>query len=101
MTDAFCQARLNDEYAGLCRKLAEKLAAKRPSPLLRGQLETWASGIIRTIGWVNFLDDRSQSPHLKFPEIDRAEFFSEEVARQKINSGQVELLDRLICLLRQ
>jgi predicted NUDIX family NTP pyrophosphohydrolase len=42
----------------------------------------------------------SRSGHLQsFPEIDRAEFFSEEVARQKINSGQVELLDRLTSLL--
>jgi predicted NUDIX family NTP pyrophosphohydrolase len=31
----------------------------------------------------------------QFPEIDRAEFFSEEVARQKINSAQVPFLDRL------
>lgn len=29
-------------------------------------------GIIRTIGWVNFLDDRSQSPHMKLPLIDQA-----------------------------
>ena len=72
MTDAFCQTRLNEEYGALCRKLAEKLAAKRPSPLLRGELRTWACGIIRTIGWVNFLDDRSQSPHMKLPVIDHA-----------------------------
>src|SRR3977135_2201368 len=69
MTDEFCQQRLNEEYMALCRKLAEKLAAKRPSPLLRGELRTWACGIIRTIGWVNFLDDRSQSPHMKLPAI--------------------------------
>jgi predicted NUDIX family NTP pyrophosphohydrolase/predicted alpha/beta-hydrolase family hydrolase len=31
----------------------------------------------------------------KFPEIDRAEFFAEEVARRKINRAQVVLLDRL------
>lgn len=72
MTDEFCQQRLNEEYMALCRKLAEKLAAKRPSPLLRGELRTWAGGVIRTIGWVNFLDDRSQSPHMKLPVIDRA-----------------------------
>ncbi len=72
LTDEFCAARLNPEYAALCRKLAEKLAAKRPSPLLRGELGTWAAGIIRTIGWVNFLDSRTQTPHLKMPEIDRA-----------------------------
>ena len=27
---------------------------------------------MRTIGWVNFLDDRSQAPHLKLTAIDKA-----------------------------
>ena len=31
--DQFCKEHLNEEYAVLCRKLAEKLARKRPSPL--------------------------------------------------------------------
>ena len=31
----------------------------------------------------------------KFPEIDRAEFFTEEIARRKVTSAQVELLERL------
>jgi len=83
MTDAFCQTRLNEEYLALCRKLADKLAAKRPSPLLRGELRTWACGIIRTIGWVNFLDDRSQSPHLKFPLIDQAFGVGESTGQAK------------------
>ena len=32
MTDQFCREKLNEEYAVLCRRLAEKLARKRPSP---------------------------------------------------------------------
>ncbi len=71
MVDQFCRDHLNDEYAVLCRKLTEKLARKRPSPLLSGKPATWACGIIRTIGWVNVLDDRSQSPHLKLTAIDK------------------------------
>jgi predicted NUDIX family NTP pyrophosphohydrolase len=31
----------------------------------------------------------------EFPEVDRAEFFSEEIARRKINQAQVPFLDRL------
>ena len=31
----------------------------------------------------------------EFPEVDRAEFFAEEVAREKINPAQIELIDRL------
>ena len=72
MTDQFCRDHLNDEYLILCRKLAEKLARKRPSPLVSGKPATWACGIVRTIGWVNFLDDSSQSPHMKLTAIDKA-----------------------------
>jgi hypothetical protein len=70
MIDQFCKDHLNEEYAVLCRKLAEKLARKRPSPLLHGSPSTWASGIVRTIGWVNFLHDKSQTPHMRLSDID-------------------------------
>jgi len=72
LIDQFCQEHLNDEYAVLCRKLAEKLARKRPSPLVNGKPTTWACGIVRTIGWVNYLDDRSRTPHMKLTAIDKA-----------------------------
>src|SRR5438132_10236670 len=72
LVDAFCKQHLNAEYADLCRKLTEKLARKRPSPLQSGKPNTWACGIVRTIGWVNFLDDRSQTPHMKMTAIDKA-----------------------------
>jgi hypothetical protein len=72
MTDDFCHEHLNDEYAELCRKLTEKLSRKRPSPLLSGKPTTWASGVVRTIGWVNYLDDRTTEPHMKLTAIDKA-----------------------------
>jgi len=72
LTDAFCREHLNDEYAMMCRNLAAALSRKRPSPLVRGKMETWACGIIRTIGWVNFLDDPSQKPHMKLTSVDKA-----------------------------
>jgi Domain of unknown function (DUF6398) len=70
LIEPFCKEHLNDEYAVLCRKLAEKLARKRPSPLLRGSPNTWASGIVRTVGWVNFLHDKSQTPYMRLGDID-------------------------------
>ena len=36
-----------------------------------------------------------------FPEIDRAEFFPVEAAKEKINPAQIELIDRLIAILEQ
>src|SRR5947209_5538034 len=83
MTDQFCRERLNDEYAALCRRLAEKLARKRPSPLLGGKPNTWACGLIRTIGWVNFLDDSSNHPHLKLTAIDKAFGVAESTGQGK------------------
>jgi hypothetical protein len=49
LVDAFCREHLNEEYAVLCRRLTEKLARKRPSPLVSGKPQTWACGIVRTI----------------------------------------------------
>src|ERR1700731_4539395 len=72
LTDRFCQAHLTHEYQMLCRTLTATLARKRPTPLTRGKPEVWACGIVRTIGWVNFLDDSSQKPHLKLTSIDKA-----------------------------
>ena len=70
MIDQFCKEHLNEEYAVLCRKLAEKLARKRPSPLLHGSPNAWASGIVRAIGGVNFLHDKSQTPYMRSTDID-------------------------------
>jgi hypothetical protein len=71
LTDRFCQAHLTYEYQMLCRKLAGVLARKRPSPLTRGKPEVWACGIVRVIGWVNFLDDSNQKLHMKLTAIDK------------------------------
>ena len=74
---------VNEEYAELCRKLATALARKRPSPLLQGRLETWACGIVRTIGWVNYLDDRSRKRHMRLPFIDEAFGVAESTGQGK------------------
>ena len=63
-TDDVCHAHLNSEYATLCRELTAVLARKRPSPLSRARVETWACGITYAIGAVNFLFDPSEKPHL-------------------------------------
>ncbi len=70
LIEAFCKQRLNDEYRDLCLRMLGVLARKRPTPLVTGKPNSWACGIVRAIGHVNFLDDSSQTPHLKFREID-------------------------------
>ncbi len=71
LIDQFCKEHLNEEYAVLCRKLAEKLGRKRPSPLLHGSPNAWASGIVRAVGGVNFLHDKSQTPYMRSTDIDQ------------------------------
>lgn len=71
---SFCNAKLNDEYYELAIKLGAKLARKRPSPILSGNIQTWAAGIMHTLGMVNFLFDKSQKPHISSKEL--AEWFS-------------------------
>ncbi|MGE5192761.1 MAG: DUF6398 domain-containing protein [Deltaproteobacteria bacterium] len=83
MIEQFCREHLNDEYAALCRKLAEKLARKRPSPLASGNPRTWSCAIVRTIGWVNFLGDKSQTPCLHPSDIDAGFGVSESTGAAK------------------
>ena len=68
-TDAFCAAHLDEEYADLCRMLAENLANERPTPLLKGTVEGWVGGIVYTVAYVNFLSDPDQTPHMKTAEL--------------------------------
>ena len=72
LIDAFNRERLNQEYRVMCRTLATALARKRPSPLVNGTVAVWACAIVRTIGWVNFLDDPTQKPHVKMTDVDKA-----------------------------
>lgn len=69
LTDAVCNEHLNSEYAELARRLAATLARKRPSQLIRGKPEIWACAIIYALGTVNFLFDKSQTPHMRADEL--------------------------------
>jgi hypothetical protein len=69
LIDAFCQQHLNNEYAALGRQLAAALARKRPSPLSRGKPTIWACAIIYALGTVNFLFDKTQTPHMRADEL--------------------------------
>lgn len=68
MTDAFCDAHLDDEYRQLCREMAAVVCQNAPS-VLRGKPSGWAAGIVYALGRVNFLTDPSQTPHMTTAEI--------------------------------
>jgi hypothetical protein len=69
LIDPFCQQYLTDEYAALCHELAAALARKRPSPLSRGKPAIWGCGIAYALGTINFLFDKTQTPHMRADEL--------------------------------
>ena len=83
LTDAFCDAHLNDEYKELCRDMAAALC-QPGSPAAKGKPEGWACGIVYSVGWVNFLTDPSQKPHLRAEQI--AKGFGVSVATMQTRS---------------
>lgn len=92
ITDEVCGAHLTEEYAALARKLAAALARKRPSPLQAGRVKTWAGGILYTLARVNFLFDKSQTPHLRADELCALCGVSQGTASAKAKAIE-ELLD--------
>jgi len=65
----FCVEHLNEEYSDISLLMLEKLCRKRPSPIAFGKPNTWACGIIYAVGSINFLFDKSQSPHMRASEL--------------------------------
>jgi len=64
LTDDVCDKHLNSEYRDLARAMTGVLCRKRPSPVASGQPRTWACGIVYVLGRINFLSDKSFSPHM-------------------------------------
>ncbi len=86
LIDAFCDAHLNDEYKEVSRDMAEAFCQK-DSPVLTGKAAGWACGIVYSVGWVNFLTDPSNSPHLTTMQIARG--FGVSEATLMVKSRQI------------
>lgn len=85
LTDAFCDARLNDEYKELCRRMAVLVCQEdSPAAVGRAKLEGWAAGIVYVVGWVNFLTDPSQTPHLTAAQIAEGFGVSEATMHNRV-----------------
>ena len=63
LTNNFCRIHLDENYRELCEDLTWA-AYEEGLPLEKGKPVSWASGIVHAIGFVNFLHDSSQSPHM-------------------------------------
>lgn len=69
LTDKFSKKYLNNEYATLSRFAIAALCRKRPSPLVKGYINTWACGIIYALGQINFLFDKSQEIYVSASDL--------------------------------
>lgn len=90
LTDTFCMKHLDGDYRDLCEDMIAELL-DMDMPLDRGKPAGWASGIVHAVGFVNFLQDPSQSPHMTSPQI--AEGFG--VSQQTMQTKSKRLRDEL------
>ena len=81
--EEYCDQYLSKDYETICLRLLEKLCRKRPSPLLKGRRNTWAAGIVYTIGANNFIFDKSMPIHRTAEELSRPFGISPSTAGNK------------------
>jgi predicted NUDIX family NTP pyrophosphohydrolase len=99
-----------DPLAAARREFAEELGAAPPdgAPQDLGEVRQKSGKLVRAWALRGELDTRAMAsntfelewpPHsgrmLEVPEVDRAEWFTIEAAREKINPAQIALLERL------
>jgi len=82
LVNAFCQNYLNEEYFELCEDLAWE-AFEEGLPLEKGRPVGWAGGIVHAIGYVNFLQDPSRSPHMTSAQIAEGFGISQQTMQTK------------------
>ncbi|MDD3136522.1 MAG: DUF6398 domain-containing protein [Methanoregula sp.] len=67
-----CKENINEEYYILGLLLLEKLARKRPSPILAGKAQAWAAGVLYALGSINFLFDKKTTPYINQNDLAEA-----------------------------
>lgn len=92
LTNAFCQEYLNEEYRELCQDMIATLL-DIDFPLQKGRAVSWASGIVHAVGWVNFLHDPSQHPHMTSTQLAEGFGVSQQTmqAKSRIIRNELEL----------
>ena len=89
----YCDLKLNQGYKDVCLEVLAKLARKRPSPLVSGRINTWACGIVYTVGAYNGAFDKSEPNHLVDNEV--ADWFG---ISKRTASNQMDKIDELLGL---
>jgi len=82
LTNAFCQNHLDEDYRELCEDLTWT-AYEEGLPLEKGKPASWASGIVHAIGFINFLHDSTQSPHMTSAQLAEGFGVSQQTMQTK------------------
>jgi len=82
LINAFCLKHLDEEYSELCDDLTWA-AFDEDLPFEKGKPAGWASGIVHAIGFINFLQDPSQSPHMTSAQIAEGFGVSQQTMQNK------------------
>ena len=72
VTDAACREHLDEEYGLLTEGSWRGWRASGPRRSMRGDARIWAAGAIYAVGQVNFLFDRTQTPHMTAKQLAEA-----------------------------
>ena len=93
LIDAFCDAHLNENYKELCEHMTSAIC-RTHLPLSRSSPAAWAGGIVHAVGWVNFLHDPKQSPHMTSAQLAERLGVSQEtmMAKSKIIRDELNLM---------
>jgi hypothetical protein len=93
LTDAFCREHLNEDSRQFCINMAIALC-QIDVPINKGRPVSWASGIVHAIGFVNFLQDPTQSPHMTSARIAEGFGVSQQtmLTKSKIIRDELELI---------
>ena len=93
LTTAFCSKHLNEEYRELCDDMIAELLDMN-FPLDSGKPAGWASGVVHAVGFVNFLQDPNQSPHMTSPQIAQGFGVSQQTmqTKSKIIRDELDLI---------
>jgi hypothetical protein len=93
LIDEFCDTHLNENYKELCEHLAGAVC-RTHLPLSKSKPAAWAGGVVHAIGWVNFLHDPKQNPHMTSTQLAQAFGVSQGtmMTRSKIIRDKFDLM---------
>ncbi|HUT46582.1 MAG TPA: DUF6398 domain-containing protein [Sedimentisphaerales bacterium] len=93
LINAFCLNHLDEDYRELCEDLTWAVL-EEGLPLQKGRPASWAGGIVHAIGFINFLHDPSQSPHMTSAQLAEGFGVSQQtmLTKSKIIRDEFDLM---------